>query len=185
MIDPDTLYTKTEAGVVEMKARHLSLRAELRRLLIVIDGNTPLKRLAVFVRGSEIDLLIAELEALGLVSSDKRAASRMSPPAAAMTDIGAIPRAAASLRPAAPASEGILEPTAAQMRAVRQTAISTLHDLLGADGDAQTVKIERCNTAQELRVAITEIRQTLDRQLGLTAGQRFLNAVRSAAESTR
>ena len=50
MIDPDTLYTKTEAGVVEMKARHLSLRAELRRLLIVIDGNTPLKRLAVVQR---------------------------------------------------------------------------------------------------------------------------------------
>ena len=181
MIDPDTVYAKTEAGVAEVKSRLLSLRAELRRLLILIDGNAPLTRLAVFVRGSEIDLLIAELEALGLVSGGKRPASTMLPPAAAVTDVDAAGRTGVP----APATDGILEPTAAQMQAVRQTAISTLSDLLGTDADAQTVKIERCNTAQELRTAITEIRQALDRQLGLTSGQRFLKAVRSAAESTR
>lgn len=181
MIDPDAVYAKTESGVAEVKSRLLRLRAELRRLLILIDGHTPLKRLAVFVRGSEIDLLIAELTALGLVSGGTHPSSRIAPPAAAVTDVDATGRAALP----APAPDGILEPTAAQMRAVRQTAISTLIELLGTEADAQTVKIERCNTAQELRTAITEIRQTLDRQLGLTSGQRFLKAVRSAAESTR
>ena len=154
----------------EVKARALGLRAELRRLLILVDGNTPLSRLAIFVRGSEIDFLIAELEFQHLVTTGTGAA--------------AAPTAAAPATPA-PAAPANLEPTTAQLLAVRRTAIGTLHDLLGPDADVLAVKIERCKDAQALRVAITDIRQTLDRQLGTHAGQRFLDAVRAAAEGTR
>ena len=38
---------------------------------------------------------------------------------------------------------------------------------------------------RELRQAITEIRQTLDRHLGASTGQKFLDEVRRAAENTR
>ncbi len=185
MIDPDTVYAKTDAGVTEMKSRLLSLRAELRRLLILIDGNTPLKRLAVFVRGSEIDFLIAELEVLGLVTTGNRTSSKLSAAMATVTDVDANPAAAKAAVPSAATIAGILEPTAAQMLAVRQAAVSALHDVLGPDADWLAIKMERCITAQELRVAITEIRQTLDRQRGVATGQRFLDAVRSAAENTR
>ena len=167
MLNPNTVYFKTEAGIAEVKARALGLRAELRRLLILVDGNTPLSRLAIFVRDSEIDFSIAELETQRLVTTGIGAAA---------TPTAAVPA------PAAPAN---LEPTTAQLLAVCRTAIGTLHDLLGPDADVLAVKIERCKDAQALRVAITDIRQTLDRQLGTDAGQRLLDAVRAAAEGTR
>lgn len=170
MLSPNTVYFKTEAGVAEVKARAMGLRAELRRLLILVDGNTPLSRLAIFVRGSEIDFLIAELEIQELVTTGISATATATPAAPA---------------PAAPGVSANLEPTTAQLLAVRRAAIGTLHDLLGPDADMLAVKIERCKDTQALRVAIAEIRQTLDRQLGTASGQRFLDAVRAAAEGTR
>lgn len=167
MLNPNTVYFKTEAGMAEVKARALGLRAELRRLLILVDGASSIARLASFVRGSEIDFLIAELETQGLVTTGGTSSNTQSP--------------AGGPAPA----DGNMEPTAAQMLAVRRTAVRTLHDLLGPDADSLAVKVERCRDAQELRVAITDIRLTLDRQMGAATGQRFLDAVRTAAEGTR
>lgn len=196
MLNPNTVYFKTQAGMEEVKARALGLRAELRRLLILVDGNAPLSRLAVFVRGSEIDYLIAELEVQGLVTTGIGSAAVMGEPMSANANVVAPvertitpPPAAAPALPATPApaamSSANLEPTTAQLLAVRRTAIRTLHEMLGPDADSLAIKIERCNDAQQLRVAVTDIRQTLDRQLGTDAGQRFLDAVRAAAEDTR
>ena len=197
MLNPNTVYFKTEAGVEEVKARALGLRAELRRLLILVDGKSPLNRLAVFVRGSEIDHVIAELEYQGLVTTRMGAPHAAGPPIASPAiSAAAIPLATSLTQATAPPSStpapavapgayANLEPTAAQMLAVRRTGVRTLHDLLGADADVLVVKIDRCKDAQELRVAITEIRQTLARQLGAHAGQSFLDAVRTAAEDTR
>lgn len=182
MLNPNTVFFKTPAGMEEVKARALGLRAELRRLLILIDGSTPLSRLAVFVRGSEIDYLIAELEIKGLVTTGTDA------PAGGVTHnerIVAPAVAAPAATNAASTQYANLQPTTAQLLAVRQTAVRTLHDLLGPDADPLAVKIDRCKDAQELRVAITEIRQTLDRQMGTDTGQRFLDAVRAAADGTR
>lgn len=179
-MNSDVVYLKTETGISEIKTRALGLRAELRRLLILVDGNTPLKRLAVFVRGSEIDLLMTELEGLGLVSTGGRA-----PPPTPSTPAVAAVNVAAPTLPAIAATEVLLKPTNAQMAAVRQAAVRALHDFLGPDADAHTVKIERCKTAQELRVVVTEIRQLLDRHSGVAVGQRFLDAVRAAAENRR
>ena len=179
----------------EVKARVLGLRAELRRLLILVDGNVPLSRLAIFVRGSEIDYLIAELEIQGLVTTGMGAPisfdERINAPSVAASAVPLaptpMPAPALALSASASVAEAStnVEPTKSQMLAVRRMAVSTLHDLLGPDADALAVKIERCKDAKELRVVITDIRQTLDRQIGTESGQRFLDAVRTAAEGTR
>ena len=70
------------------------------------------------------------------------------------------------------------------MQAVRRTAVRMLHEL-GPGADTMTARIERCRDSRELRQAITEIRQTLDRHLGASTGQKFLDEVRRAAENTR
>lgn len=198
MLNPNTIYRKTDAGVAEVQARALGLRAELRRLLILIDGVAPLGRLANFVRGAEIDFLIAELEVQGLITAATlgqiaRIAPAAAPPVQrpppiatnspldAPTGIAYVARPA----PVTPAQDAAMEPTAAQMQAVRRAAIRTLRELLGVSADGLAAKIERCRDAQEMRVTITEIRQNLERQLGAAVGQRFLEAVRGAAESTR
>lgn len=176
MLNPNTVYFKTEAGMAEVKARALGLRAELRRLLILIDGAAPVGRLAVFVRGSEIDFLIAELESQGLITTGDASQVAATPVA---------PVAASAAGGSTVQNDNVPEPTHAQMLAVRVTAIRTLHELLGTEANPLVVQIERCREAQDLRVAITEIRQLLDRQLGVATGQRFLDAVRAAAEGTR
>ena len=185
----NAIFRKTEAGVAEVGARALGLRAELRRLLILIDGTATLTRLASFVRGSEINFLIAELEIQGLITSATIGqATAITPtaattrPAAAQTATGAPVAIAAAHSD----TDGVLEPTAAQVLAVRRAAVRTLHDILGPEADALALKIDQCKSAQELRVTVTEVRQTLDRQMGVAVGQRFLDAVRgAAAEGTR
>lgn len=192
MLNPNTTYRKTDAGVSEVQSRALGLRAELRRLLILIDGTANVGRLANFVRGAEIDFLIAELETQGLITT--AAAGPGGTPAASPVATSTpltTPTGMANANPptgtgaGASALDNGLEPTAAQMLAVRRAAIRTLHDLLGPSADGLAVKIERCKDAQDMRVTITEIRQILDRQMGASTGQRFLDAVRGAAEGTR
>ena len=193
MFNAQAVYRKTELGVAEVQSRSLGLRAKLRRLLILIDGAATLSRLSGFVRGAEIDRLVAELEGLGLVTSLTMrqtlgqsiglAPTSVSPriptstsPVAALSDVGA----SATVGTASD-SDGVLEPSAAQVLAVRQAAVRTLHDILGPEADTLAMKIEACKSAQALRVTITEVRQTLDRQMGPLVGQRFLDAVRGAA----
>lgn len=188
MLNPNSIYRKTDAGLTEVQARTLGLRAELRRLLILIDGNTPLSRLAAFVRGSEIDNLIAELEVQGLVTAATigQAVGLAKPvPKSPPAPVVVTPPPARAAPVASGSGEGVLEPTAAQVLAVRRAAVRTLHDILGPGADTLAVKIEKCKDAQELRTTITEVRQTLDRQMGPAVGQRFLDAVRGAAEGTR
>ena len=179
MVNPNSIYRKTEAGVAEVQVRTLGLRAELRRLLILIDGTATLARLAAFVRGSEIDFLVAELEHDGLVTS---APIEQGQPATKASTAGAANRPSHGV---SAGIEGVLEPTAGQVLAVRRAAIHMLHEILGPDADSMAVKIERCKNSQEMRVAITEVRHMLDRQRGVAVGQRFLDAVRGAAEGTR
>ena len=184
MLNPNTVYRKTDAGIAEMQARSLGLRAELRRLLILIDGAATLTRLATFVRGSEIDLLIGQLESHGLITASLIGLTPGETNVKLSVLVAAAPTPAARTPPAE--GDGVLEPTAAQVAAVRRVAIRTLHDILGPDSDHLAISIEQCKSAQELRVTITEVRQYLDRQLGADVGQRFLNAVRgAAAEGTR
>ena len=185
MMNPNTIYRKTDAGVDEVQSRALGLRAELRRLLILMDGTAPVAKLAAFVRGAEIDILIAELELRGLViTGTSTGISGFGPLAEAafapMSDI-----TSASATNVAASGDSLLEPTAAQMLAVRRTAVRTLHDLLGPAADNLSIKIERCTNANEMRAAVNEVRQVLDRQMGAVVGQRFLDAVRGAAEGTR
>ena len=193
-MNPKVVYRKTEAGVAEFQTRSLGLRAELRRLLILIDGTATLDRLAAFVRGTEIDFLVTELEHHGLITStpigtipDIAPTSLTSPMGQGQPGIVA-PTEGTARQPAESANagiDGVLEPTAAQVLAVRRAAIQMLHEILGPDADTAAVKIERCKNSQEMRVAITEIRQMLDRQRGASLGQRFIDAVRGAAEGTR
>ncbi len=195
MLNPKSIYRKSAAGVAEVQARALGLRAELRRLLILIDGTAATERLAAFVRGSEIDFLLAELETLGLIVP-----ALVAPPvgigaaigkgAGAASASGISGPATVTAKIAAPApysvgSESLPEPTAAQVQAVRMSAIHTLHDILGPAADRLAVKIENCKDAQQMRAAINEVRHILDQQVGAAAGQRFLDTVRGAAEGTR
>ncbi len=168
MLSPNTIFRKTEAGNVEIATRKLGLRAELRRLLIMIDGKNTVAKLAAVVRPAEIEPLLLELQASGVIdSSDGMSfSSSMSPgPSAASTT-----------------PTDSTEPTQQQFNAARNAAVRFLNDVLGPGAETMAIKIERCKNAQELRDTVTQTRASLDRMMGEATGQRFLDAVRSAAK---
>ena len=122
MLNPKSIYRKTDAGVAEVQARVLGLRAELRRLLILIDGVATTDRLAAYVRGSEIDFLLAELETQGLIVSATGALS-VGIGATIGKGAGAAGPATVTARAIASAQntigiDGLPEPTAADRKSV-------------------------------------------------------------------
>ncbi len=189
MLNPNSIFRKTEAGVAEVQARALGLRAELRRLLILIDGTATIDRLAAFVRGSEVEFLLAELATLGLIvpASDTPTVGIGAAIGKGVGSAGPVTISAGGIKPASgyAAGDGLPEPTAAQVQAVRRAAVHTLHAILGPGADRLAIRIENCKDAQQMRTAINEVRQILDQQVGAAAGQRFIDTVRGAAEGTR
>jgi hypothetical protein len=160
MLNPNTIFRKTPEGVAELTARKMPLRAELRRLMILIDGRNSVSKLATFVRLPEIDALIFELQSMGLIDSADGAAVSAQ---AASADAGP-------------------EPTMEQFLAARGAAVRAVNDILGPSAETLALKLEKCQNARDLRAAVTEVKQSLTRMLGESTGNRFLEAVRSAAK---
>jgi hypothetical protein len=168
MLSPNTVFRKTELGNAEVANRKLGLRAELRRLLILIDGRNNVAKLAAFVRMPEVDGLLYELQSLGVIEvSDGTVTTTISAPAAVAT-------------PSA-VGDATLAPTQEQFAAARSAAVRFLNDTLGPGAETLAIKVERTKNAQELRDVVTQVRQSLDRMMGAATGQRFLDAVRTAA----
>jgi hypothetical protein len=165
MLSPNTIFRKTELGNAEVANRKLGLRAELRRLLILVDGRNTTAKLAAFVRLPEVDSLLYELQSLGVIE-----VSDSSPVATAATPASV-----------APSGDQSLAPTQEQFAAARSAAVRFLNDTLGPGAETLAIKLERTKNAQELRDVVTQVRQSLDRMMGASTGQRFLDAVRAAA----
>ncbi len=174
MLNPNTIFRKTELGNMEVASRKLGLRAELRRLLILIDGRNTAGKLAVFVRMPEIDMLLYELQALGLIDPlDGNVESALAPPSAA-------PVAAPAAQ--SPSGESALMPTNEQFIAARTAAVRFINDKLGPSGETLAVKLERTRNAQELREAVAAVRQSLERMVGANSAQAFLEHVRTSVK---
>jgi len=165
-------YQKTAAGIAEVQNRSMGLRAELRRLLIMVDGQSPLDRYKAAFPTSDVAALAKELEALGLI------ADPLAVPLAAVvspTDAVKPPAQAGGTEPP--------QPTAAQFNAARQAAVRFINDQLGTSGESLALRLERCADPDALRAAVRDTRTALDRVMGTAAGQRFIEHVRNAASN--
>ena len=171
MIEPHTIFRKTAAGVDEIATRTLGLRAESRRLLILIDGRASVAQLANYVRHAEVGALLAILEGQGLIVADT---------AGAGAGAGFAAGASGNVAPTA-----FAEPSAAQIDAVRRVAIERIEALLGTAAAPLVRRLDGAFDARELRDTISGCRHVLDLQLGKEVGQRFLEDVRRAADVSR
>ena len=169
-------YRKTEAGVAEVQKRLLGLRPVLRRLLILLDGKTPLSRLTGMVPGMDVTALVTELEVLGLVAAPSSSMRAVVAPA-----IGSGPTEAttAGLQQVAPPDRPPVTPS--HLFAVRSAAARELQRLLGVTTHALLDQLQQPADSLALRAVISEIHQSLDEQFGVETGQQFLDAVRGAA----
>lgn len=77
------IYSKTLKGQEEIKTRAGGLSQRMRQVLIFIDGKRSRDDLAGMLKGDDMDTLLAELMAQGLVEASGSAAPKPATPAPA------------------------------------------------------------------------------------------------------
>ncbi|MBX3671462.1 MAG: hypothetical protein KF776_00675 [Burkholderiales bacterium] len=157
MLDESLVFHKTQAGANEIATPVHALPPKLRRALIMVDGAKSVAELSAMFRPGEAAAILLELQAKGLVSLSG----------------GEIAKAAEA--PPAPDSAAGLPRE--RFEEIRREAMREISHRLGPNGDALALKIERCATPQELRVALREAEKILASFLGAEYGRTFAQKV--------
>jgi hypothetical protein len=72
------IYAKTEKGRAELVQRNLGLSSKQRTVLILLDGRKPCSALGGLLPAGQVEAIIAELLALGLIAPSVAAAPALS-----------------------------------------------------------------------------------------------------------
>ncbi len=139
----------------------MGLRPSLRRLLIVIDGKRSVESLQPLFRANELQTLLDELLALGMIDPTETAMSFL-------------PTASRDIRDVQP-----LQPQ--QFEASKNAAAKSAEGLLGAGAKPFVAKILKCKNSSELRAAVSEVQLELIAKLGPDAATLYLETLRSAS----
>jgi hypothetical protein len=145
---------KTAAGRSEVADRRLKLGSRQRVLLIAINGEHVLRELRVQFRSlGDVDALLAELVAAGLVGVVDGAAAASAP----------------AVAEAAIAAEAEIAPVPLARQFMNESVVANL----GLRAFLFTLKIERCYTKQELSDLLPEYRRVLAKSLDAEAVAAF------------
>lgn len=150
------IWTKTDAGRIEMTARTLVKERAQRNLLLLIDGAKSEEMLLANVAGVTIDDFRA-LEAMGLIAQvSGSGSSRLSSP----------PASAPSSAPAAASGVGTpVDPGELDYAKFTATLTQMISSELGLRGFTLTLAVEKASTIEELRdVADRTIEQIRSRK---------------------
>lgn len=140
----NAIYAKTEKGAAEIAARSQPLSAQLRRLLILIDGVKTAAELRNFVRPQEdLEKCCDELYNLGLIGPVQGAADAAR---AFAPDVTAAPEEIANRSDDATPERS----NARRYSEGQRFMTTTIADNLGMKSFMFTLKIEKCSTAQDL-----------------------------------
>jgi hypothetical protein len=158
----DVVFRKTVAGHNEVEHRHVLRRAELRRLLILIDGHRAIDEFVQYFRYAELPKLIDELLGLGLIESAVSGASFTGGAVAEVLGDGS--------------SMGL-----AQFESARRAAMHAASELLGATARPFCKQIVDCTHSGELRKVLDDVGAKMKEVLGSDAVTLFMETVRDAA----
>jgi hypothetical protein len=139
-----TIYTKSPAGQLELKSRSNAVSPRARTLLILVDGKRSDTELAALV--PDFEASVDALLKAGLIAPLANAR----PPA--ITRPGVVPNAP----PPAAVADAASPPPAApiDLPALRLESARAVNNLLGPEGDALAVRLERAAEAEVLQVAL-------------------------------
>jgi hypothetical protein len=168
-----TIYTKSPAGQREITSRSNVVSPRARMLLILVDGKRTDTELAAlvpdFAAGAD-----ALLKAGLIVATDSipppstRPAGAAAPPGRAAPPAAAAAPTARSPSPAAPKDFATL----------RRDAARAVNDLLGPEGDAFAMRVERAAEMEVLQVALERcvayIATTRGKRVAEDFAQRYL-----------
>lgn len=157
MLDESLVFHKTQAGANEIATPVHALPPKLRRALIMVDGTKSVAELSALFRPGEAAPILLELQAKGLVSLSGGEVAKAAESAPMPDPVAGLPRE--------------------RFEEIRREAMREISHRLGPNGDALALKIERCATPQELRVALREAEKILASFLGAEYGRTFAQKV--------
>jgi hypothetical protein len=154
------IWTKTDAGRIEMTARTRVKERAQRNLLLLIDGAKSEEMLLANVTGVTIEDFRA-LEAMGLIAQvSGSGSSRLSTPPAAAPSAGSAAPVAAAGGVGTPVDPGELD-----YAKFTSTLTQMISSELGLRGFTLTLAVEKASTIEELRdVADRTIEQIRSRK---------------------
>jgi hypothetical protein len=138
--------SKTPKGVEEIAKRTFGLSLKMRQLLILIDGKRGLSELEKMVPSLDVRTCLAELSQDGFVQYDQPSA-----PQSVASSAGA-ELAALATTP----STGVAVNAKNPQEVVRRTA-TLITDTLGPNGNDFALRIERCQSLDELRELVPQM----------------------------
>jgi hypothetical protein len=162
----EVTFRKTIAGHNEFEHRHVLHRAELRRLLILIDGKKSLDVLVAYFREFEFTGLLSELFALGMIEPVSE--DHVFCPITVQEEL---------------AARSALKPM--QFEAARRAAMHAASELLGTVARPYCANLVACQDSMTLRAVLSDIQEKLIETLGNDAATLFIETVRDAVKITR
>lgn len=160
------IFSKTDAGRVEMAGRSRNLSALHRRVLILVDGKKTVNALQAFVRVGELELALEHLSHEGLIDATEGIAgsnsdTRLQAPAApgfVAAEVAEAPRPATSVQ---------------EFVKVRQQASDFVQEKLGDAGEPICQAIDRCESPAELRKMLRGVEIFVGQRMSLETTQAF------------
>lgn len=171
-------YAKTEAGRQEIADRARRLPAQLRSILLVVDGQKDDAALQQIVAGLHApEDALAQLQQMGLI---RRGGDPSAPPAPATSASGAPPPASATT--VADAVHALAHPADAPVSREAARRYSQLYDAmseavrqhLGLKGYFMQLRIERCSDATALEALLPEFTAALGKAKSPALAARWL-----------
>jgi hypothetical protein len=166
-MDGSLVYLKTPKGIAEISLRSAQLPMTSRRILIMVDGKRTVGDLAVLLRPGEIDSVITQLEAAGLIQRLSQH-SPLEVPTVFGRD---------EPMPPAPSSSGD-DPNPMTLEEAKRRAVRELNDRLGPDAEMLAIRIEQCRSIEDFRERVREAERLVAATLGAAAAQEYVRALR-------
>lgn len=169
------IYAKTEQGVAEIQARTLPLK--LRRVLIMVDGHLDVRALAERSGCEDAQALLAELETGGYVTRVGVSAKPKAEPEPATAD----PARSAHSNTSPHAGSAPSAVRQVPLALLQRTAARRLADLLGPQGDAVAIRIEKTKSVTEWETAIGTAVELVRMMRGAAAASAFADEMAALA----
>jgi hypothetical protein len=155
-VDNTAIYRKTEKGKRAVEDRASGLEKQVRRLLILVDGERDAAELSVYIRAGEfestLDLLLAE----GLVEEGP----------AGDADPGRVPQAPVANDPVV-------------FAALKIKAMTEIRGRLGGAAHLLVNEVNQCSTPLELRERLRKIESALVQLMGRAEGVALARSIGS------
>lgn len=168
-MDGTLVFAKTPKGIVEVSQRSAQLAMTVRRVLIMIDGKRTVEELSVLLRPGEVEVVIGQLEAAGLIQR----ATQNNP-----IDVPTISGGRDETMPVSSVGTNVDDPNPMTLEEAKRRAVRELNDRLGPDAESLAIRLERCRTIEDFRACVREAERFVTGMLGPAAGQDYLRALR-------